>query len=436
MYSAYFLGEAAESTEVSIPAISVSTTMRALLRFCLASGVVLKAVEASTASTCPPSPSPSFDTKNPLLPNPFEFLSGASVASKTDWACRREEISNLFQQYELGIKPGPPENLQSQFEKAQDDSGGNLILTAANGGNTISWTVTITYPNTTTSNGPYPALIALDQLTIPAPEGVAIMVFNSSEFAQQDNSSSRGKGLYYDLYPENSPQAAAALMAWSWGVSRILDSLSSMNETAIDPMRVGVVGCSRWGKGSLVVSAFDERIALGIVQESGSGGAACWRLSDVENVSVNGSDTVQTAHEIVGENVWFSQEFEVFANETDGTQRLPFDHHMLAGLVAPRGLFVIDNLGYEWLSPWSSYGCMTVAREVYKALGAQQAFGYSEAANHTHCQFPVQDQGAELDTFVNKYLLGEDIESNVFRTEANFTFVEAHWANWETPILT
>lgn len=225
-------------------------------------------------------------------------------------------------------------------------------------------------------------------------------------------------------------------MAWSWGVSRILDSLSSTNETAIDSMHVGVVGCSRWGKGSLVVSAFDERIALGIVQESGSGGAACWRLSDVENVSVNGSDTVQTAHEIVGENVWFSQEFEVFANETGGTQRLPFDHHMLAGLVAPRGLFVIDNLGYEWLSPWSSYGCMTVAREVYKALGAQQAFGYSEAANHTHCQFPVQDQGAELDTFVNKYLLGEEIESNVFRTEANFTFVEGQWANWETPILT
>jgi len=265
------------------------------------------------------------------------------------------------------------------------------------------------------------------------------MTFFVSEFAQQDNTTSRGKGLFYELYPDTSPQAAGALMAWAWGVSRILDALTSSpdgNDASIDATRIGVVGCSRWAKGSLVVGAFEERIALSIVEESGSGGAACWRLSDVENVSIDGADTVQTAHEIVTENVWFSNEFEVFANQTDGTQLLPFDHHMLAGLIAPRGLLVIDNAGVEWLSPWSSYGCMTVAREIYKALGVQQAMGYTEAANHTHCQFPVADQGAELDTYVNKYLLGQQIQSNVFRTEANFTFDEAMWIDWQAPVLT
>ncbi|ETI25599.1 hypothetical protein G647_02373 [Cladophialophora carrionii CBS 160.54] len=410
--------------------------MQLLGRFCLASAALFYATSAAPASRCPSaSASPSLATKNPLLPNPFEFLSGAPVSSKADWSCRREEISALFQQYELGIKPGPPENLESNFQKYADGTGGNLTLTVSNGGNTISWTATVVYPNTTTGSGPYPALIALDLLTIPAPDGVAIITAFVSEFAQQDNTTSRGKGLFYELYPDTSPQAAGALMAWSWGVSRIMDAVTTTSETGIDPTRVGVVGCSRWGKGSLVAAAFEERIALGIVQESGSGGAACWRLSDVENISVNGRDTVQTAHEIVGENVWYSQEFEAFANETDGTQRLPFDHHMLAGLVAPRGLFVVDNLGFEWLSPWSSYGCMTAAREIYRALGAHQAFGYSEAANHTHCQFPVADQGAELDTYVNKYLLGQQIQSNVFRTEGNFTFDQAQWIDWETPAL-
>ena len=113
----------------------------------------------------------------------------------------------------------------------------------------------------------------------------------------------------------------------------------------------------------------------------------------MENVSVNGSDTVQTAPEIVGECIWYSREFEVFANETNGTQRLPFDHHMLAGLVAPRCLFVIDNVGYEGLSPWSNYGCMTVAREIYKASGAQEAFGYSEAATTPIASFQSRIRG-------------------------------------------
>ena len=411
--------------------------MKLLIRLGLASAAVLTAVTAApTASECPATPAnPSFTAKDPLLPNPFEFLSGAPVTSKADWSCRRDEISTLFQQYELGIKPDARENLQSSFQKYPDGSGGNLTLTASNGGSSITWTVTVNYTTAGTGPGPYPALIVLDILTIPPPEGVVIMTFFVSEFAQQDNTTSRGKGLFYELYPDTSPQSAGAMMAWAWGVSRIMDALASSSDAGIDPAHVGVVGCSRWAKGSLVAGAFEERIALAIVEESGSGGTACWRLSDVENVSVDGADTVQTAHEIVAENVWFSNEFEVFANQTDGTELLPIDHHMLAGLVAPRGLFVIDNAGVEWLSPWSSYGCMTVAREIYKALGVQQAMGYSEAANHSHCQFPVADQGAELDTYVNKYLLGQQIESNVFRTEANFTFDEAMWIDWQTPTL-
>jgi hypothetical protein len=396
---------------------------------------VSELVQAAALSGCPSTASPSFTTRNPLLPNPFEFLSGQPVASQADWACRRQEISSLFQQFELGTKPDPPESLQSSFQRYANGTGGNLTLTAANGGSSISWTATVQYPNSTTGNGSYPALIVLDVLTVPVPEGVALITFFVSEFAQQDNNTSRGKGLFYELFPDTSPQAAGALMAWAWGASRIMDVLTSTDDTGIDATHVGVVGCSRWGKGTLVVTAFEERIALGIVQESGSGGTACWRLSDVENVSVEGADTVQTAHEIVGENVWFSQEFEVFANETDGTQRLPFDHHMLAGLVAPRGLLVIDNLGYNWLSPWSSYGCMTATREVYKAVGAEDALGYSEAANHTHCQFPVADQGAELDIFIDKFLLGQEIQTKIFRTEANFSFDKAQWIDWQSPSL-
>lgn len=71
---------------------------------------------------------------------------------------------------------------------------------------------------------------------------------------------------------------------------------------------------------------------------------------------------VQTAREIVTENVWFSTNFDAYA-ETD-VDVLPFYHHMLAGLVAPRGLLVVENTGIEWLGNMSCYGCMKSARKV------------------------------------------------------------------------
>lgn len=190
------------------------------------------------------------------------------------------------------------------------------------------------------------------------------------------------------------------MMAWAWGVSRILDALEITNSTKINTQKVGLTGCSRDGKGALVAGAFEERIALTIPQESGSGGDACWRLSDAEQAAAN---LVQTLAEIVTENMWFSIEFEQFVNKTEF---LPFDHHMLAGLIAPRGLLAIGNTAYEWLSPASSYGCMVTAQKIYEALGVPDNMGFFQDGNHSHCQFPAE-QRPGLTAFINKFLLDQ-----------------------------
>jgi hypothetical protein len=84
---------------------------------------------------------------------------------------------------------------------------------------------------------------------------------------------------------------------------------------------------------------------LTIPQESGSGGTDSWRISD--SILKNGTST-QTASEIIGENVWFGTSFNQFAQSS--VNKLPVDHHLLIGMVAPRALFVIDNVGYDLLS--------------------------------------------------------------------------------------
>jgi len=248
--------------------------------------------------------------------------------------------------------------------------------------------------------------------------------------AQQDTLASRGLGLFYDLYGANA--SASSLTAWTWGVSRIIDILEETPEAKIDTTKIAITGCSRDGKGALTTAAFEPRIALAIVQESGSGGAACWRLSLFEQDE--GAD-VQTATEIVQENVWFSPEFGDYVNNLSV---LPFDHHLLAALVAPRGLMVLDNTDVVWLSPVSNFGCMSAARSVFQALGIEGNMGFIQQGGHSHCAFPT-NQTSFVDAFFDKFLLGQtNASTEVFLTNNVWNgvpWVPSNWTNWTTPQL-
>jgi hypothetical protein len=124
---------------------------------------------------------------------------------------------------------------------------------------------------------------------------------------------------------------------------------------------------------------------------------------------------------------------EQFANNVN---TLPLDHHSLAALVAPRRLFVIENTEYEWLGPWSCYGCMKTASKVWQALGIQDNMGFSQIWDHPHCEFPSSQQ-SDLNAYVGKFLLGQNTNTSIFRTDlpSNETFDESVWAPWTVPTL-
>lgn len=327
-----------------------------------------------------------------------------------------------MQELELGTKPPAPSKVTSSFTSG--GTTGTLTINATEGDENISLSVAIQYPSSGT--GPFPAIIAYGGLSIPLPSGVAAIVLDNSAIAQQDSTASRGLGLFYQLYGKNA--AAGALIAWAWATSLVIDRLEVTPEANIDVTKIGITGCSRNGKGAFVAGAYDSRIALTIPQESGSGGSACWRLSDAEE---GAPQLVQTASEIVTENVWFSTAFNAFSNQTT---LLPFDHHMLAGLIAPRALFVIDNSGYQWLGPWSCWGCMTVAQKIWVALGVPDNMGFSMSANHSHCVFPDYQQ-PELFAFINKFLLDQPANTSIQKDYANITFNVDDWVTWDVPQL-
>ena len=256
------------------------------------------------------------------------------------------------------------------------------------------------------------------------------MNYDNSGMAQQNDQSSRNVGLFFNLYGANA--TASSMTAWVWGVSRIIDVLETMPQAHINTKRIAVTGCSRNGKGALMAGAFEPRIALTIPQESGSGGDACWRLSLFEQ---NEGSVVQTATEIVQENVWFSTNFDNYVNDL-GT--LPFDHHSLAALVAPRPMISYENTDFVWLSPLSSFGCMSAAHTVYEALGIPDFHGFEQIGGHAHCAWPAS-LSPTLNAFFDRFLLDKKgVDTNFFATNGlfnNVTWNAKSWMPWSTPRL-
>ena len=273
--------------------------------------------------TIPTMPAVASLPTNAKMPDPFKMMGGSRIASKDDWGCRRAEISKQFQNYELGFKPPRPRSVTGTLR------GDTLNISVTDSGKTLSFNVVIKKP--TTGAGPFPVLIAYGSSSISdvLPLGVATLNFNNDEMAKNTGGSTtadRGKGLFYNMF--GAGHSAGAMMAWAWAVSRIIDALETTPGTNLDPMRIAVTGCSRNGKGALIAGAFDERISLVIPQESGSGGSGNWRVSDYMLNTLKQS--TQDLKEIVGEEPWFGPAFNAFSGKVG---QLPFDHHMLMGLV-------------------------------------------------------------------------------------------------------
>ncbi|KAK0666532.1 4-O-methyl-glucuronoyl methylesterase [Cercophora samala] len=340
------------------------------------------------------------------LPDPWKFIDGKSVSTAADFVCRQIEISKILQQFELGDLPSAPDSVTSVWA----ETGNMMNITATVGSKSATWSVRIVRSASDNSTAPpppsgSPAIIALGGSWIPIPSSIRQIIFNNDECASQAGGGSRGRGKFYELH--GSSHSAGSLMAWTWCVGRIIDGLEQLGAatTGINPSRVGVTGCSRHGKGAFVVGAFEKRIALTIPQESGGGGAACWRMMNDEIRRRRPSSCCECGVAEPGcwsdptrQATWFARKFDWRTIHS-----VPADHHLLAALVAPRGLYVVEN-NIDHLWPWSTAGCMKAGRMVYSGIGAQGNMGFSMIGGHSHCQFQTAGQ-ADLFSFMDQFLL-------------------------------
>ena len=351
------------------------------------------------------------------LPDPFEWSDGRGrIENLSDWRYRRNDIKAEIEHYEIGLKPDRPDSITASYI---DDT---LKVYITVNGETLTLTSAVTLPE---GDGSFPAVIGMGGPTGSLPSDIfssrdiARIPFNFGQVMawQQTRGSEPINRLYPDLI------YMGAYSAWSWGVSRLIDGMELVSEDLpIDLKHLAVTGCSFAGKMALFAGAFDERIALTIPQESGGGGAAAWRVSDALDVTVE--TLARTSH------VWFIEDLFQFSN---AVPKLPYDHHELMAMVAPRALFVIGNPSQVWLAEESGYVSSRAAQEVWNALGVPDRFGYSFVTDHGHCALP-ESQRPEVGAFVDKFLLG-DTTANTDIAVHSYTTDLSPWITWNTPTL-
>jgi len=383
-----------------------------------------------TGAHLPRPPLPEFEGLPSIshLPDPFTMTDGSRLTTRDEWRARRTEIKAMIEHYDVGEKPGKPGTFKATLE------GDTIRIMAGEGTNAFEMTATISRPEGAPDSA-IPAIIGVNRPTgsLPADffskRGIATITYRAGQVAPAAfGGINYSSGNFMKLYPNAT---AGFMIRWAWGVSRIIDALEMLPEAKIDTKRLAVSGCSFQGKIALYAGAFDERIALTIPQESGGGGTISWRYSDM----LEKRDKVEVENLLHAQGgstnfPWYARALRQFNHAPD---RLPFDHHELIAMIAPRAVLMIESSQVPRMGAEAARIDALAAREVWKALGVPDRMGATEE-DTPHCRWHEGFTPA-LEAYLDKFLLGkQDVDTDILRSK--FTEVDrTTWIPWTTPEL-
>jgi hypothetical protein len=366
------------------------------------------------------------------LPNLFTKLDGTMMSKKSDWKCRRAELVKMVEKYIHGPKPGKPDTVTGTVSKTAI----NVMVTHM--GKSISFSVTVSgVPASAT--GPVPIIIGMGGSSLDASivsgEGVATGNYNHQQMASETSRS----GLFTNIYGTST--GASAQVGWAWGISRVIDVLvaekAAGRNNIIDPTAVGITGCSRNGKAAFTVGAWDERIALGIPQESGTGGVSAFRIVNTAPKGPNGMPAQSLSSAWSEAQGWFGTVFQTYTSGTK-VNMAPSDTSSLVAMYAPRGLLVLDNSRIGELCSTCQHAASAAGQKLYAALGVGANIGYNggnPSDPHNHCTFYTATQGDPLKRAIRAHLTKKAAPDGRMEPQPAGTADLTKWVPWTAPTL-
>jgi len=367
----------------------------------------------NAGANCNATSAPLLAAQNKKLPNPFAMHNGTIISTKAEWECRRNEIKADLEKYEIGPKQTPPTVTATL-------SGKTLNVMVTVGSNSIMLT------SATTGSGSC-VVIGMNGTTGLVSGCTQVPYMHDQVVGYNNGGGSQSMGdPFYKLYPSLFGKIGN-YSAWAWGISRIIDGLDQVkSQLNIDMTKIATWGCSYAGKMSLFGGAFDERVALTIVEESGGGGIDSWRGSqDFDTRTGMNTEKIDNTN-----YAWFMSSMKSL-----DPYKLPHDHHELIAMIAPRATIILGNPGYVWLGDESGYKSTLAALEVFKAMGVADHLGYDFTGGHMHCGAPAQ-QMQSVTTFVNRFLKGTSTTSSVAIKPSDSSFdLTTCETDWTTPTL-
>lgn len=344
------------------------------------------------------------------FPDPLVMLDGSRIETADQWRTRRRpELKALFQHYMYGVLPPAPNNLTATVDAGDPNfSGGKgtkkQITLRFGPAGTPALQLMLVVPNRRT--GPAPVFVGLDFCgnhlltddgTVPLSES---WMPKWCQGSQDGRATAAGRGAEKDVWaldqaldrgyavatcycgdidPDRNdftdgvhphflregqtargPHDWGTIAAWAWGLHRCVDYL--VTDKDIDPKRIAVVGHSRLGKTALLAGALDERIALIIPHQAGTGGSSPSRKQGESLAKAESVKRINTSFPH-----WFCDAFKEF---NDSVDRLPFDQHCLVALCAPRPVLLTNAVEDRWADPSGQFRVLHGADPVYRLLGA------------------------------------------------------------------
>ncbi len=310
------------------------------------------------------------------LPDPFLMSDGSRLSRYDQWACQRAWLKKNVEAYVHGVKPGRPEVVTGSV------SENGVEIHVEQGTSSADFSVAIDLPPN--PSGPVPGMFQADGTGVPNgflhEEGVAAMEYRHDAAEGAFDSINRGASV-------------SLLVKWAWAVSRAIDVLVDERDAGrndiIDPTALAVTGCSYAGKSAFAVGAFDERIALGIPMESGTGGLGSYRVVADRDLGPNQGEDPEQVSEACGHN-WLTG--TVCSGNVDS---IPADAHFMVAMYAPRGFTTLDNNRIGHLGPVAQFTSDAAGAEVFKALGVESHVGYhggNDGDPHDHCSFNTSQE--------------------------------------------